>query len=111
MKYRTAKGEGGHMSRQLTAPQKAALTIWLSQRKSACESLTAIELATMASSELGFEVGESSINTHRTAVFPDLRRSRAPRNLDAINERFVAIENRVQHLAIELAAIKNAIAR
>lgn len=102
MNMKTPKGKGGHLARQLNASQKASLTIWLSLRREDCETKTAHELSLIASKELGFDVSESSINTHRLAVFPEMKKQRGGSRKCNLSARVDAIEARLSVLAKEL---------
>lgn len=106
MKLRTRKGQGGHTARQLLAPQKAQLTIWMHSNKELCMSRTIEELAEKSSDELGFEVSPSSAQTFKNAVHPGLKKIRAPKH--ARNSRIKLLEQAVQELNDRIIKIEKA---
>lgn len=111
-KYRTNKGEGTHLARQLSAKEKARLTIWIYNNRELCASKTSHELAKLSSEALGFEVSESSVMTSKNSVHEDLRRTRTPRvtgtyyDRKKLEERVQSLEDRIDKLCRELGISK-----
>lgn len=72
------KGQGIVEARQLKADEKAKVYFWIRDHRGECERETADRLAAMMTAEVGFVVSSSTVNTIRTAVFPEMKRKRAP---------------------------------
>ena len=102
------KGEGNHSSRQLSASEKAKLTIWIFHNKDLCESKNSHDLARLAIDALGFDISESSILTIKNSVHEDLRRVRRASGgtyyskRKKMESRITALEYQVERLFREL---------
>ncbi|SRR6266404_7848919 len=57
----------------LNASAKVKLTIWISNHKEECATLTAEQLVVKAKTDLGFDISKSSINSFRNNVHPEMK--------------------------------------
>ena len=97
----------------LSCEQKIKVTLWLQGHKDVCGKHDTIHLAQIASKDLGFSVGTSTIRNQRDIIHPDarvtfMRGVQRKANGGVLMQKIKIMQDEINALAVQIGSIQDA---
>lgn len=97
----------------LSCEQKIKVTLWLQSHKDDCGKYDTIRLAQIASHDLGFSVGTSTIRNQRDIIHPDvrapfMRTGERKANGGVLMQKIKIMQDEINALAVQVESIQDA---